>query len=288
MAPYRDIPRQLAAVCRKCLARSEKERCQSVEELIVELKSFIEGKPEWVFTSELDLKRSEDWQFQENILLAKNIAITQSLDVTDWAGLMVSRRAFTNNLRLEATVRLGKEARGLGFLLSVPKADGRKSLEEGYCIWIGSEKSPSCRIFRNNVQVMEAKSLFLQPGTWHQIGIEKVDDHLKLYLDGTPKLSFAGYLPLPGPHTGLIHKDGDFEIKDWKIYDGSHNVTVGCLAVPNAFLMHKLYDVALEEYRRIGQCFPGRIEGREALFLAGLTLIEKAKKQPAINISTSL
>src|SRR3990172_2439837 len=54
---------------------------------------------------------------------------------------------------------------------------------------------------------------------------------------------------------------------------------VGCLAVPNAFLSHKLYDVALQEYRRIGSSFPGRMEGREALFRAGLTLIEKARAE---------
>ncbi len=34
MAPYRDIPHQLAQVGRKCLARSEKDRYKSVEELI--------------------------------------------------------------------------------------------------------------------------------------------------------------------------------------------------------------------------------------------------------------
>ena len=54
---------------------------------------------------------------------------------------------------------------------------------------------------------------------------------------------------------------------------------VNCLAVPNAFLSHRLFDVALQEYRRIGQCFPGRMEGREALFRAGLTLLEKGKSE---------
>src|SRR3989344_3143406 len=52
---------------------------------------------------------------------------------------------------------------------------------------------------------------------------------------------------------------------------------MNCLAVPNAFLSRGLYDVALQEYRRIGQSFPGSFEGREALFRAGLTLLEQAK-----------
>jgi serine/threonine-protein kinase len=270
MAPYRDIPRQLSEVCRKCLAPSEELRYKNVEELIAEIKSFIEGHSEWILAAELDLKRKEDWQFQENILLAKNIAITQSLDVTEWAELMISKGAFANNMRIEAEVKLAEEGQGLGFLLSVPEE--RKGLEEGYCLWISHA---GCKLFRNNVQILEAK--ILQPKTWHQIRIEKIDDHLKFYVDGRLKISYASHLPLAGNHVGLLHKDGDFELKNLKVYDGSHNVMVGCLAVPNAFLGHRMYDIALQEYRRIGQCFPGRMEGREALFRAGLTLIEKAR-----------
>lgn len=279
MAPYRDIPHQLAEVCRRCLARLQTDRYKSVGELISGLKNYIEGRPEWIFTAELDRNQKEDWQFQENILLAKHIAITRNLDVTEWAALMISKGSFAHNLRMEGEVRLGAESQGIGLLLSVPEAGERQSLEEGYCLWIGSEKHPVCQLFRNNVLVMEAKTLYLQPETWHKIAIEKSDDHLKFYLDGRLKLNFASHLPLAGTHVGLLHKDGEFDLKNWKIYDGSHNVMVGCLAVPNAFLSHKHYDAALQEYRRIGQCFPGRMEGREALFRAGLTLLEKAKAE---------
>jgi serine/threonine-protein kinase len=279
MAPYRDIPLQLARVCHNCLSRLQSERYKSVEDLIADLRNYIEGRPEWVVKADLNRERKEDWQFQENILLAKHIAITRDLDVTEWAALMISKASFANNVRLEAEVRLDAESQGLGFLLSVPEADERKSLEEGYCLWIGSEKHPSCQLFRNNVQVIEAKMVYLHPKTWHQICIEKTDDHLKFYLDGRLKLSFASHLPLAGNQVGLLHKDGHFDLRNWKISDSSLNVMVGCLAVPNAFLSHKIYDVALQEYRRIGQCFPGRIEGRDALFRAGLTLLEKARAE---------
>ncbi len=272
MAPYRDIPHQLSEVCRRCLARSEKERYPNAEALIGEIKSYVEGRPEWVLAAELKPDRKDDWQFQENILLAKNIAITRSIDVTEWAELMISKSAFANNMRLEAEVRLSEKGHGLGFLLSVPEE--RHSLEEGYCLWIGHA---ACKLFRNNVQLLESK--ILQPKTWHQIVIEKVDDHLKFFVDGKLKLNFVSHLPLAGNHVGLIHKDGDFELKNLKIFDASHNAMVGCLAVPNAFLSHRLYDTALQEYRRIGQSFPGRMEGREALFRAGLTIIEKARAE---------
>lgn len=270
MAPYRDIPHHLSEVSRKCLARAESDRYRNVEELIAEIKCYIEGKPEWILAAELDLQKKDNWQFQENILLAKNIAITQRLDVTDWAELMISKNSFALNMRIEADVVLGENGQGLGFLLSIPEE--RHSLEEGYCLWIGHA---GCKLFRNNVQVLETKTL--EPKTWYKIQIEKVDDHLRFYVDGRLKLNYASHLPLAGTRVGLLHKDGDFEMKNLKVYDGSHNVMVGCLAVPNAFLSHKLYDTALQEYRRIGQCFPGRMEGREALFRAGLTLLEKAK-----------
>ncbi len=277
MAPYRDVPHELAAVCKKCLARHASERYENVEQLIAEVKNYIEGKPEWLYLGELDLQKESDWQFQEHILLAKNIAITRTLDVTEWAALAISRRSFPENIRMDAEVKMGMDGKGIGFLLSVPEADVRKSLEEGYCIWLGSQKDPSCRLFRNNVQVMEAKGVYLKPGKEHRIRIEKAEEHLKFYLDGQLRLELASRLPLAGTQVGFLQRDADFQLKKWSFYDGSHNLMVNCLSVPNAFLSHKLYDLALREYRRIGQSFPGRAEGREALFRAGLTLLEKGK-----------
>jgi serine/threonine protein kinase/tetratricopeptide (TPR) repeat protein len=277
MAPYRDVPHQLAAVCKKCLAPEKKDRYKSVEELIGDIKNYIEGRPEWTYLGELDLLKEDDWQFQEHILLAKNIAITRSIDVTEWVALAISSRSFPENIRMDAEVEMKADGKGIGFLLSVPEADGRKSLEEGYCVWLGTQKDPTCRLFRNNVQVMEAKGIYLKPKETHQIRIEKVEEHLKFYLDGHLRMELASHLPLAGTHVGFLQRDADFELKKWSFYDASHNLTVSCLSVPNAFLSHKFYDLALREYRRIGQSFPGRAEGREALFRAGLTLLEKGK-----------
>lgn len=272
MAPYRDIPHQLSEVCRRCLARSIKDRYKNVEELIREVKNYIEGKPLWVLSTELKSERKTDWIFQENVLLAKNIAITRILDVTEWAELMIAKNPFAGNLRIEADVSISEKGHGLGFLLNVP-AESR-SLDEGYCVWIGHG---SCKLFRNNVLILETK--INDPTASSKVVIEKIDDHLKVFLDKKLKLSFTSHIPLAGNHIGLLHKDGDFELKNLKVYDASHNAMVGCLAVPNAFLSHKLYDTALQEYRRIGQSFPGRMEGREALFRAGLTLVEKARSE---------
>ena len=40
---------------KKCLARHASERYENVEELIADVKNYIEGKPEWIYLGELDL-----------------------------------------------------------------------------------------------------------------------------------------------------------------------------------------------------------------------------------------
>jgi serine/threonine-protein kinase len=274
MAPYRDIPHPLAGICLKCLSKNPKDRFQSVQELITEIKKSIEGHPEWILTKELDLERVEDWLFQENVLLAKHLAIMRNFDVTEWAAISISSISFAGNLRIEAKVKIS--GAGIGFLLSAPTPQQLVNLEEGYLVWIGPE---TCQLFRSNVLVSESPKLTLDQKQWHQIRIEKIDDHLRVTIDKKIKLSINSHLPFPGKHVGILAKDEQFEIQACKIYDGSRNVEVSCLAVPNAFLSHELFDLALEEYRRIGQCFPGRMEGREALFRAGMTLLQKAKMQ---------
>ncbi len=285
MAPHREIPHQLAAVATKCLNPTIAHRYKNLEELIADIKRYVDGKPEWVLMATLDLQNSEDWLLEENILLAKHIAITKNLASTAWAALKISRKTFVDNIKIEADVRLDAESQGVGFLFSVPEADIRLGLEEGYCLWLGSASHPSHRLFRNNVQVLEANSIYLDPKKSHHIRIEKNEDQIRLYIDHHLKLNFVSYLPITGSHVGFLYKDGAFTVKNLKIYSGSLNAMVNCLAVPNSFLSHRMYDIALQEYRRIGQCFPGRIEGREALFRAGLTILEKGK---ALNDPTFL
>ncbi|HSX14145.1 MAG TPA: protein kinase [Chlamydiales bacterium] len=277
MAPHREIPHQLAAVAVKCLSPNIAHRYKHVEELIADIKHYVDGKPEWVLMASLDIQNSEDWLLEENILLAKHIAITKNLASTAWAALRISRKTFVDNIKIEAEVSLAPESQGVGFLFSVPEADIRRGLEEGYCLWLGSASHPSHRLFRNNVQVLEANAIYLDPKKSHHIRIEKNEDQIKLYINHHLKISFVSYLPITGSHVGFLYKDGSFAVKNLKIYSGSLNAMVNCLAVPNSFLSHRLYDIALQEYRRIGQCFPGRVEGREALFRAGLTLLEKGK-----------
>jgi serine/threonine-protein kinase len=280
IAPYRDIPEHLADVVKRCLRFNPQERFQSVDEILSEINSYIEGRPEWIPTAQLDIENKNDWEFQENILLARHMAITRSPDVLEWVSLMISRMSFTGNMRLETKVKINENGSGVGILLAIPEASERKGLiEEGYYLWIGSEKQPGLRIFQFNVEVMSLADFSLKTNTWHHLSIELVDNHLHIYLDKTKHCHYISHVPMAGTHIGLLFKDADFVIEPLHVFLGSQNAMVNCLAIPDIFLANKNYAKALIEYRRIASCFSGRTEGREALFRAGITLLQQGLHQ---------
>ena len=86
----------------------------------------------------------------------------------EWVNLMISSGSFSGNTKVEAFIRLGQSSSGIGFLLNVPEAGERQDLMDGYCIWIGSQEQPGCKLFRCNIEVMEVPKVFLQPtfGIW--------------------------------------------------------------------------------------------------------------------------
>ncbi len=275
VAPYRDVPRILSRIVKKCLDKDPKNRYQTVNALIRELENYIEGRSDWFLIADLDIKKKEDWEFQEHVLLSEHIAITRGPEVSEWVSYMVTKGSFTGNTKLEAKVKIGNEGHGVGFLFNIPEAAERKHLNVGYCLWLGSDINKSTKLLRSTVEVLHAPEIFLERNREYHIRIEKIDHNLFFYLDDILQFSYMSHLPLVGTHIGLLSRDADFTIEGLTIFVGSQNVTVNCLAVPDAFLAHKDYATALNEYRRIGYSFPGRVEGREAMFRAGITLLEQ-------------
>lgn len=272
IAPYRDIPQHLADIARRCLHYAPEERFQTVDEILIEIKNFLEGKPEWIPSKELQIDRKEDWEFQENILFAKHTAITRSPDVMEWVGLMISRASFSGNIKIETEIEMGASCQGIGFLLGIPPMPERKGFAEGYQIWIGKE----CRLYHNDVEVMQISDFKPIERTFHLICLEKINNHLFISIDGKQIFHYISHTPLSGTHLGLLSRDADFHMKPLKVSLGSQNVMVNCLAIPDAFLANKHYSKALLEYRQIASSFAGRAEGREALFRAGVTLLDEA------------
>lgn len=276
LAPYREVPKVLSRIACKCLAYKIEDRYQTVDEMIHDLENYIEGRSEWYQIAELDINRKSDWEFQENVLIAEHMAITRGTEVSDWVSLMISKPSYPENTRIEAKVRIGETGRGIGFLLSIPEASERVHLNSGYCLWLGSDIDKSTKLLRATVEVMYAPEIFLQRGEWYTVRIEKIDNNIHFYLNDTLQFSYISHLPLIGTHIGLLSRDADFTLKDFFIFVGSQSIKVNCLVVPDAFLAHKDYATALSEYRRIGYSFPGTAEGREAMFRAGITLLEEA------------
>lgn len=277
VAPYREVPKVLTQICQKCLAPHPKDRYHHMEELIRDLESYIEGRAEWFPAAQLDIHNKADWEFQENVLIAEHMAITRNMEISDWVSLMISKASFDENCKIEAKVRIGEKGHGLGFLFSIPEAAERNHLNDGYCLWLGSDTQKSTKLLRSTLEVLNAPDVYLQRHEWHLIRIEKFENKIYLYLNNALQFTYISYLPISGTHLGLLARDADFTIDHFSIYVGSQNVMVNCLAVPDAFLAHKDYAKALSEYRRIGYSFSGRAEGREAMFRAGVTLLEEAR-----------
>ena len=277
VAPYRDVPRMLSRMTEKCLQSDPKLRYQTVDELIYEIENYLEGRSEWFHVADLDIKRKEDWEFQEHVLIAEHIAITRIIEEAEWVNLMIAQQSFTGNTRIDASICLGDEAHGIGILISIPEASDRAFINEGYCLWLSSDLHRSTKLLRSNVEVMEAPDIVLKRNQWTNIRIEKVEKTIHLFLNDVLQFSYIAHLPLIGTHVGLLSRDADFQIQPIQVFVGSLNLTVNCLAVPDAFLAHRDFAQALSEYRRIAYSFPDRAEGREAHFRAGLTFIEQAK-----------
>jgi len=274
-APKRDIPKSLNDICMKCLAKASL-RYQNMQDLINDLKNYIEGKPEWTLSANLDLKNPSDWQFQENILLAENTAISKKVDFAHWVTLMVSKLSFASNIKIEADISLGKFSKGVGFFLNILKDQNSFMVDEGYKLWLNLDKKES-EISRSNVLIFN-DNLKLKPKTYYHLIIEKVDDNLTVYLDNKLIFFHINHLPIRGNYFGLAYEDTAFSIKDLKVYTSTYNVMVNCLAIADAFFAKEDYEIAIKEYEKITFSFPSRKEGLEAIFRAGISLIEKAKK----------
>jgi len=276
-APHRDVPKMLAQYTLKCMAKSPQDRYKTMDELVHDLTTYVEGRSEWFFMRSLDSGKKTDWEFQENILLAEHSAITRLTDETEWVSLMISRQSFTGNTKFETSITLGENSHGIGLLFSIPESTERTHLNEGYCLWIGSDSHCTTKLLRSNVEIIQAPDIFLKRHYKYTLRIEKIEKSIHFYINDTLQFSYLANLPVIGTHIGLLSRDADFEIQPLNVYVGSLNLNVNCLAVPDAFLAHQDYPKALSEYRRIAYSFPDRSEGREALFRAGLTFIEQAK-----------
>ena len=277
LSPNKDIPRILSRICKRCLEKNPEDRYTSVDALIKDLEIYLEGRSDWHPLDQLDVKDPSVWEFQENIFTAKEVAISHNTNLGSWVHLMISKASFGENVRMEIEVKLGQGSQGIGFMLSIPESTSRKYPDDGLCIWIGSEHSPQTSVYRSTLEIDQRQDVFLQTKKWHKVYIEKIENSVYVYLDGSRCLSHISHLPLTGTHLGIVSRDANYEMHPIQVATGSLNVTVSCLAVPDAFLAKGDFEAAISEYQRIAKCFYDRPEGIKALFRCGVSRIEQAK-----------
>ncbi len=275
-APHREIPQVLSQIVQVCLSNDVQERYSSVPLLISDLERYMEGRSDWIEVGQLSLESAQDWEFQENVLVTRHIAITRGPESSDWVNLMISKHAFVGNTKLHTHIVVDEECYGIGFLLSVPSREDRRSPMDGYCLWLGTKKMADTKLLRSNVVVVSRPDVFLEANKEYELCIENIDNNIYFYINRELKFSYVCHLPLSGAHVGLLYKETGFVMKDLLVFEGSVNITLGCLAIPDAFLASKNYNKALIEYKRIVHSFPGRPEEREALFRSGIAFLEWA------------
>jgi len=279
MTPYREITPQLSRIAMKCLENNPNKRYKNVQEIIKDVQRYIQGNPEWILLSNFHINRESDWQFQENILLAKHMAISRYAGVMEWVMLMLSKESYSGNIQLKTKVKLKKSCLGLGFLMCIPEVTKHKGIESGYLVWIGSKSHRGCKFLRSNVEVINLYNTYLNPEQYYTLSLERKDHIFRFFIDDRLVVSYTSHIPLIGGHFGLVFRDADFSMDPIALYSGSQNVLVNCLSIPDALLMRKHHSKAIREYQRIAYCFKGRPEEWEARFRAGLALIEQGKSK---------
>lgn len=279
LAPYRDVPILLSRIAERCLKANPPDRYQSVTNLIHDLEAYLEGQSEWFEVATLDPKNREDWEMAEYVFLPQRLAVTGIAEGREWAKIMISRHSFPGNVRLSAQVRIDEGGEGVGFLINIGEhPHPQAGTTTGYCMWLSTDPVRGSKLFRGGAEVCEIADLRLEYNRWYGVRIEKVGTSLYLFIDDQLIYSYITYLPILGTHVGLLYRDTHYTLERLSVAIGNLSIKVDCLAIPDAFLAAGHYERALGEYRRIGYSFPDRTQGREAMFRAGITLLEEAKR----------
>nr|CRI42223.1 Serine/threonine-protein kinase PknD [Chlamydia pneumoniae] len=276
VAPYREIPPFLSAVVMRTLAVDPQERYSSVTELKEDIESHLKGSPKWTLTTALPPKKSSSWKLNEPILLSKYFPMLE-VSPASWYSLAISNIESFSEMRLEYTLSKKGLNEGFGILLPTSENALGGDFYQGYGFWLHiKERTLSVSLVKNSLEIQRCSQDLESDKETFLIALEQHNHSLSLFVDGTTWLIHMNYLPSRSGRVAIIVRDMEDILEDIGIFESSGSLRVSCLAVPDAFLAEKLYDRALVLYRRIAESFPGRKEGYEARFRAGITVLEKA------------
>ncbi len=222
--PYEYVPSILSSIATR--------EYESVEEMLHDLVTYLEARPDWIQVQRLDMRDGEHW---EQCKLGK------------W----LTHASFNGDIKIQAKVRWNAEG-CIGFFLYADKT----SL--GEAIWISSKK--------------------FEKGVFHKIAIECRDNALFVYVDERLFEASCSFLPKNGAQIGLMLEDTETSIEDFSVFTSGKNFRPNPLAVSDHILAEKQYIKAYGSYLEQAYSYHGQEVGKRALFYAGLSLLEKAKK----------
>lgn len=268
VAPHRPISPHLASIALKCLALDPCERYQTVEELIKDLEKAAEGMPGWLKVAILNVQESKDFEKRP--------------------GLLISRASFGREVLLEACVTLGEQGQGIGFLLNVPEKGERRAFFDESCrLWLSSDLQKDTELTCSHA-VAQFPTVFLTRGNKYYLQLLRRGSSVYVYINHCLEALIPIYMPSLGTHIGLFFDDEDFVLHAITVSLWGPSLKNDPLSIPDAFLARKHYHSALVEYQRVAKEYSWAEEGTEAMFRAGITLLEEKSFKKALKAFEAL
>ena len=276
LQPSHGIATEMDDVVLRALAHDPDERFASVRDLSREAARVLEGRPRWYLEpsstdpgswrqADLSLKQQGDERFLQTGSTKKRFQY-----------LCTAR--FADNLRFEFEFNVSRGSHVLSACLNNQETRGRPG-STGYQLDVLPGKRRTLSFLRSGRIVNGARSPRYEPRRWYRCTVIREDDRISLQIDGVELYVYHDPIPLTGGLVGLRGRTPGLRLRKVKVSTRSAGAMVSCLAVPDAFFNHGLYEKARVEYERIAASHPGRNEGRLAGFRAGLCPLEMAENE---------
>ena len=271
-APHRDIPVSLAQIATKCLMPQSKDRYSNVSGMIEDLSRYLAGDFRWTAATSLSAETASDWSRQDTIQLNKVVFQNPLVPYATWGFLHLSREVYAGNIRIDFTVTISADSDGIGIVLC------SQTGIEGYLIWLGTPKNPGAKLEYDFVPLLDLVSFALEPGT-HDITVMKIDREI-IVMEGSKEILVYDDMRLAfDGRIGILQQDFHHTLGPLSVSIASQKAQISCLCIPDTFFRAGHFSHALSEYEKIAHSLAGTKESKEALFRAGLSLIELAKRE---------
>lgn len=275
--PSHRIPAELAVIIMKCLQKDKGDRYSSVEELLLDLKRWLEGIAPWQLIINSNISRMPDGEF-------KDVTITQGkwelhdgvLVGSESAGFLIHEKT-TGDIRVEVDVVMPERGNyELCILLSVHESQEGKPPVNGYIMSVSSDDTKKIAILKGSVEV-KSRPFDFPRNSLITLAVERSGTSIRAEICGAELLRYRDFFPLEGNRTGLLSSGSGLRIIGFREFSRSSSLGLSSLELAKAYYDKGLISDATEYYKQIYSDHADREEGMEALFRSGLICLEKAR-----------